>query len=646
MKTIVLSFLVLLLTACGGGNYDQNTNAPINNPSSGDSGNSGTNGNNSDNNNNNSNDNTGKRKEQQIKKVAEAPETFGTGDTLYLDDYFKSNVGLPLTYEVYEPLQKGICSITGDDKNILQTITQGQCYLNIRQAGNNKYLPAYIQEGFEVPPKCPDKQRPKFVPFGENSSEYHYICVPNQLYIYPIKDTLIGTVGQEFNITLKGEKLYSQGQALTVTLPNCTNIDLAFNGEVDNNRFLTCTPTKAGESKLTISNGNDVIFSTPVLFEESKPIPPMPITKTGITTCANATESGIDCTNQSKLGDYYNVNQDGEVRSGVGHNYKTLSAANGDNCLQDSATGRIWELKTDDGGLRDKDWSYHWYSTDTNINGGDVGNISSATDKAICGDTLPNALCNSQAYIQTLNATNYCGYSDWRLPQLDELMSLVDFDKQDNPPMINNQVFNNVFLKQDPNFLTHGYLTDKAYALRFYNATISSTYGKGKIRAVRHLDSLSTPNQRYEIINNGTEVKDNHTNLVWQRCVFGQTWNGTTCSGEQTNLPWLDALKQSKALGKGYRLPSIKELISIAEPPRPRFQSAGIGVITFPHSPAYFISNTPSKTIFNSTDGSITSTTKFVFDTSFISINAFIQNNQGGYIMGATRPVRPATEED
>jgi hypothetical protein len=70
-------------------------------------------------------------------------------------------------------------------------------------------------------------------------------------------------------------------------------------------------------------------------------------------------------------------------------------------CVQDNVTGLMWEVKTTDGGLRD------WTKTYTNHGDGRAGDAS--------------------AYLAAVNATNLCGYSDWRLPALDELQSIVDY---------------------------------------------------------------------------------------------------------------------------------------------------------------------------------------------------------------------------
>jgi len=75
----------------------------------------------------------------------------------------------------------------------------------------------------------------------------------------------------------------------------------------------------------------------------------------------------------------------------------------------------------------------------------------------------------------------------------------------------------------------------------------------------------STPDTNFEIIGDGSEVKDKITGLIWQRCFAGQIWNGSECIGEANQFQWIDALKETRKLGKGYRLPNAKEAMSIIE---------------------------------------------------------------------------------
>lgn len=82
----------------------------------------------------------------------------------------------------------------------------------------------------------------------------------------------------------------------------------------------------------------------------------------------------------------------------------------------------------------------------------------------------------------------------------------------------------------------------------------------------------STPSSRFEVLGNGSEVKDSKTGLIWQRCTLGQTWDATAnngkgnCVGEAKCIyNWQGALAHAQTMGNGYRLPNIKELASIVE---------------------------------------------------------------------------------
>lgn len=75
-----------------------------------------------------------------------------------------------------------------------------------------------------------------------------------------------------------------------------------------------------------------------------------------------------------------------------------------------------------------------------------------------------------------------------------------------------------------------------------------------------------TPDDRYTLHTNGT-VTDTWSGLMWQRCSRGQTWDGSTCTGDAITYNWQGALR----LGEGnsfagysdWRLPNRKELRSI-----------------------------------------------------------------------------------
>ncbi len=48
----------------------------------------------------------------------------------------------------------------------------------------------------------------------------------------------------------------------------------------------------------------------------------------------------------------------------------------------------------------------------------------------------------------------------------------------------------------------------------------------------------NAPNSRYTTLGNGSEVQDNVSKLIWQRCSMGQLWNGKTCLGAAIGYKW------------------------------------------------------------------------------------------------------------
>ncbi len=84
--------------------------------------------------------------------------------------------------------------------------------------------------------------------------------------------------------------------------------------------------------------------------------------------------------------------QDGDVRAGGALAYND----NGDGTITDLTTGLMWEKKSDDGSLHDKDTAYTW-------------------DQAF------------SVHVAALNAVVFAGHGDWRVPNVRELLSLVDY---------------------------------------------------------------------------------------------------------------------------------------------------------------------------------------------------------------------------
>ncbi len=98
-------------------------------------------------------------------------------------------------------------------------------------------------------------------------------------------------------------------------------------------------------------------------------------------------------------------------------------------CILDTKTGLVWEVKTNDGGLRDKDWRYQY--------NGSSGLMPVGTEYPCTGIYA----CNPISYIEALNTYGVCGKTDWHLPT-DAQMSSVG-EPHSEPPHINAAAFPN-----------------------------------------------------------------------------------------------------------------------------------------------------------------------------------------------------------
>lgn len=103
-------------------------------------------------------------------------------------------------------------------------------------------------------------------------------------------------------------------------------------------------------------------------------------------------------------------------------------------CVRDNHTGFVWEVKTDDGGVQDKDNTYFW---------GGIG--AEGRDVA---EAHGEYYDDWNTLVTTLNDQALCGFSDWRIPHIKELSTLVDRGKSIGPT-IDTHYF--------PNTMSHYY---------------------------------------------------------------------------------------------------------------------------------------------------------------------------------------------
>jgi hypothetical protein len=243
-------------------------------------------------------------------------------------------------------------------------------------------------------------------------------------------------------------------------------------------------------------------------------------------------------------------------------------------CVQDNVTGLIWEVKTDDEGLHDKDDLYSWYSTDSLTNGGRNG--FDDEESSVCNGYNPldsSTYCNTQAYTARVNANGLCGQNSWRLPSLKELGGLVDLGKR-YAPRIDTVFFPNTAYRSSDDHWTStisAESTVRAWLFDFRSGEdyVGSKDVPGSIRLVSGAHAYlenGVQRERY-IQNNDNTVTDLYTDLMWQQCTYGIYGVGNCHEGEAESFTWQAALQLAEnATFAGYtdwRLPNIKELRSL-----------------------------------------------------------------------------------
>ena len=225
---------------------------------------------------------------------------------------------------------------------------------------------------------------------------------------------------------------------------------------------------------------------------------------------------------------------------------------------KDNVTGLIWEVKTDDGSIHDKDNLFLWCDTNYQTNGGYQGN---------CG-----ADANTEAFINYLNAEGvegFGGFFDWRVPTVKELSTLLNSNIPYPGPTINTAYFPNTGPSRYWSSTT--WVSDNYNAWRVSFGIFGVSYGHKPtsncyVRAVR---GGNVSEQPQFVDNNDGTVTDRATGLMWQKCTMGGQWNDVTggCDGKPEAYIWENALLECEDLDfAGYddwRLPDCQELHSI-----------------------------------------------------------------------------------
>jgi len=183
------------------------------------------------------------------------------------------------------------------------------------------------------------------------------------------------------------------------------------------------------------------------------------------------------------------------------------------------------------------------------------------------GSGLPWA--EAQAYCASLTLGSLSG---WRLPARMELMTILDLAMGSSGMAIDPTAFPNtfdLFWTSSPDAGSSGY----AWTVGFSLGDGSVSFGVGdydmRVRCVR--GSICYPSSRFVVLSGGL-VQDTLTNLVWQQ------------QASATTMTWTAAQTYCSNAGSGFRLPTLKELLSIVDltvaSPGPTINPA------FPNTPA------------------------------------------------------------
>ncbi len=189
---------------------------------------------------------------------------------------------------------------------------------------------------------------------------------------------------------------------------------------------------------------------------------PRPLNDTGILFCADHPAGNHDrCAAALPQGQDVHHGRDALAAAGrlekagggaAGFDFTVLNPAA---CVVDNVTGLVWEVKTADGGPRDRAWRYVWHDG----TGGNAGTAQS------CGASLGDLPCSTGHFVAAVRAMRLCGYDDWRLPTVKELEGLVDFGRVG--PSIATAYFPNTAPRDYWSGTVHSGLSHYAWAVSF-----------------------------------------------------------------------------------------------------------------------------------------------------------------------------------
>lgn len=155
---------------------------------------------------------------------------------------------------------------------------------------------------------------------------------------------------------------------------------------------------------------------------------------TGLTECLDEDMALTSCPSSYYIGQDAEFGRDALAKSNelvkvgtgdAGFDFTKLDA-NGEpldesatewSCVKDNLTGLIWEVKTNDLGLQDKNNIYSYYNPYNKWTNG-------TRDAGKCSEIE----CDTNSYMDAINSLALCGGTNWKLPSISQIVSIANYN--------------------------------------------------------------------------------------------------------------------------------------------------------------------------------------------------------------------------
>jgi hypothetical protein len=119
----------------------------------------------------------------------------------------------------------------------------------------------------------------------------------------------------------------------------------------------------------------------------------------------------------------YAAGDDGDIRAGAALRYRD----NRDGTITDENTNLVWEKKDQASGLHNWNNTYPWEGKCSNDSATECGTDADCKRGGAC-TPAGNAQPTIFQWVLQLNEQKFAGHRDWRIPNIKELQSIVDYE--------------------------------------------------------------------------------------------------------------------------------------------------------------------------------------------------------------------------